>query len=153
MVIHFQIKIFMIFWEINYFFPLISSDSGITYRSLKYLSKDDIKDTISDIGLRAEFREKLFIWRKNEVKRNYCILINKLLKFLCFSTTLMTILLHLHRHLLAKWILGYKVQAMIVHKERSHCRVHLVHLPNLLNYQGYVVLSLKQFGAPLDSSR
>ncbi|KAF5276402.1 hypothetical protein FQR65_LT16350 [Abscondita terminalis] len=51
---------------------------GVSYRSLVYLSKEDInpsvvtwtfwtvKDTIADIGLRAEFRTKLFEWRKTE---------------------------------------------------------------------------------------
>ncbi|XP_070852414.1 uncharacterized protein [Drosophila suzukii] len=39
---------------------------GITYRSLKYINTDDIRDAISNVGLRAEFREKLFFWRKSE---------------------------------------------------------------------------------------
>ncbi|KAF5274419.1 hypothetical protein FQR65_LT04335 [Abscondita terminalis] len=39
---------------------------GASYQALVYLSKDDIKNTIADIGLRAEFRIKLFEWRKTE---------------------------------------------------------------------------------------
>ncbi|XP_037959401.1 F-box/WD repeat-containing protein 5-like [Teleopsis dalmanni] len=45
---------------------------GITYKLLIYLSKDDIKDAIVNIGLRAEFREKLFKWRKLEVPTSLC---------------------------------------------------------------------------------
>lgn len=41
---------------------------GITYKSLKYLSAEDIKDAIPNVGLRAEFRVKLFRWRKTEVR-------------------------------------------------------------------------------------
>ncbi|XP_055850767.1 uncharacterized protein LOC129915304 [Episyrphus balteatus] len=38
-------------------------DVNITYRSLPYLSKDDLME-IRHTGLRAEFREKLFRWRR-----------------------------------------------------------------------------------------
>ncbi|XP_055916553.1 uncharacterized protein LOC129949246 [Eupeodes corollae] len=40
--------------------------ASITYESLQYLSKEDIKEAIPLIGLRATFREKLFSWRKTE---------------------------------------------------------------------------------------
>ncbi|XP_037822341.1 uncharacterized protein LOC119610973 isoform X1 [Lucilia sericata] len=39
--------------------------ANITYRSLPYLDKDDLKEALPPLGLRAEFREKLFAW-KNE---------------------------------------------------------------------------------------
>lgn len=48
---------------------ILISDSGVTYSSLVYLSKDDIEDAIVDIGLRAEFRHKLFNWKKVEVSK------------------------------------------------------------------------------------
>ncbi|XP_054087742.1 uncharacterized protein LOC128922142 [Zeugodacus cucurbitae] len=41
-------------------------NAGITFRSLKYLSKEDIAEAVKNIGLRAEFREKLFFWRKSK---------------------------------------------------------------------------------------
>jgi len=49
---------------------------GITYRSLKYINSDDIRDAISNVGLRAEFREKLFFWRKSEVSKHQITYIN-----------------------------------------------------------------------------
>ncbi|XP_037955840.1 uncharacterized protein LOC119685588 [Teleopsis dalmanni] len=52
-------------FEMMELFELLK-EKGITYKSLIYLSKDDIKDAIVNIGLRAEFREKLFKWRKLE---------------------------------------------------------------------------------------
>lgn len=45
-------------------------ENQITYRSLKYLNESDIKDAIKNIGLRAEFREKLFSWRKVKFPNN-----------------------------------------------------------------------------------
>ncbi|KAM7350821.1 uncharacterized protein ACRADG_009264 isoform 2-T2 [Cochliomyia hominivorax] len=41
------------------------TEAEISFESLKYLSKEDIKEAIPPIGLRACFREKLFKWRKN----------------------------------------------------------------------------------------
>ncbi|XP_067613866.1 uncharacterized protein [Eurosta solidaginis] len=41
-------------------------NAGITFRSLKYLSKEDIAEAVKNIGLRAEFREELFSWRKSK---------------------------------------------------------------------------------------
>ncbi|XP_067628571.1 uncharacterized protein [Eurosta solidaginis] len=52
-------------FELDCLFKCLRSN-GVTYRCLKYVSKTDIKDAISNIGLRAEFREKLFAWRKSE---------------------------------------------------------------------------------------
>ncbi|XP_054083855.1 uncharacterized protein LOC128920505 [Zeugodacus cucurbitae] len=45
---------------------LCLKNAGITFRSLKYLSKEDIAEAVKNIGLRAEFREKLFFWRKSK---------------------------------------------------------------------------------------
>lgn len=42
--------------------------ANVTYRSLQYIQKDDLKDAIPHLGLRIEFREKLFLWRKKEVR-------------------------------------------------------------------------------------
>ncbi|XP_036344842.1 uncharacterized protein LOC118754085 [Rhagoletis pomonella] len=39
----------------------------ITYRCLKYIQKEDLKEAVLHLGLRIEFREKLFAWRKNKV--------------------------------------------------------------------------------------
>ncbi|XP_037811933.1 uncharacterized protein LOC119603813 isoform X2 [Lucilia sericata] len=36
----------------------------VTYRSLKYLQRGDLKEAIPPLGLRIEFREKLFQWKK-----------------------------------------------------------------------------------------
>ncbi|XP_054083052.1 uncharacterized protein LOC128920224 [Zeugodacus cucurbitae] len=41
-------------------------NAGLTFRSLKYLSKEDIAEAVKNIGLRTEFREKLFFWRKSK---------------------------------------------------------------------------------------
>ncbi|XP_011294888.1 uncharacterized protein LOC101897248 [Musca domestica] len=42
----------------------------ITYRSLRYLSVDDINTVIRSVGHRAEFREKLFAWRRKRYRTN-----------------------------------------------------------------------------------
>ncbi|XP_046812012.1 uncharacterized protein LOC124421205, partial [Lucilia cuprina] len=42
------------------------TNAQITFDSLRYLSKEDIKEAIPPIGIRACFREKLFSWRKTE---------------------------------------------------------------------------------------
>ncbi|XP_073846869.1 uncharacterized protein [Musca autumnalis] len=42
----------------------------ITYRSLRYLSVDDINTVIRSVGHRAEFREKLFTWRRKRYRTN-----------------------------------------------------------------------------------
>ncbi|XP_067627089.1 uncharacterized protein [Eurosta solidaginis] len=38
----------------------------VTYRSLKYLRKENVKEAIPPLGLRVEFREKLIGWQKKE---------------------------------------------------------------------------------------
>ncbi|XP_036335974.1 uncharacterized protein LOC118746249 isoform X2 [Rhagoletis pomonella] len=38
----------------------------VTYRSLKFLRKEDLKEAIPPLGLRVEFREKLIGWKKQE---------------------------------------------------------------------------------------
>lgn len=55
--------------KLNFFAFKLSSftASDITYRSLRYLSVDDINSSIRSIGHRAEFREKLFTWRRKRV--------------------------------------------------------------------------------------
>jgi len=45
----------------------ISVDAQVTFESLQYLDREDIKEAISPLGLRAKFRSKLFAWRKEEV--------------------------------------------------------------------------------------
>ncbi|XP_036331192.1 uncharacterized protein LOC118742886 [Rhagoletis pomonella] len=40
--------------------------NDITFRSLKYLTVDDINAAIRHLGYRAEFREKLFAWRNEK---------------------------------------------------------------------------------------
>lgn len=50
--------------KVKYVFTI---DADIMYRSLKYLKSEDLKEAIPSIGLRAEFREKLFTWRKKKV--------------------------------------------------------------------------------------
>ncbi|KAL7725100.1 hypothetical protein ACLKA6_018809 [Drosophila palustris] len=39
-------------------------DAQVTYESLEYMQKDDIKEAIPPLGLRMQFREKLFNWKK-----------------------------------------------------------------------------------------
>ncbi|XP_046803850.1 uncharacterized protein LOC124419262 [Lucilia cuprina] len=41
-------------------------EAYITYRSLQYIKNEDLKEIIPLVGLRLEFREKLFTWRKKE---------------------------------------------------------------------------------------
>ncbi|XP_067634203.1 uncharacterized protein [Eurosta solidaginis] len=41
--------------------------NDITFRSLLYLTVDDINTAIRHLGYRAEFREKLFVWRKEKL--------------------------------------------------------------------------------------
>ncbi|XP_017460681.1 PREDICTED: uncharacterized protein LOC108353999 isoform X2 [Rhagoletis zephyria] len=50
----------------KYVYIYISVDAQVTFDSLQYLEKDDIKEAIPPIGLRAKFRSKLFEWRKKE---------------------------------------------------------------------------------------
>ncbi|KNC20694.1 hypothetical protein FF38_04430 [Lucilia cuprina] len=38
----------------------------VTYKSLKYIQKEEIKEAIPPLGLRIEFREKLFKWKKQQ---------------------------------------------------------------------------------------
>ncbi|XP_067637305.1 uncharacterized protein [Eurosta solidaginis] len=40
--------------------------SQITFRSLQFLKAADLQEAIPPLGLRVEFREKLFIWKKKE---------------------------------------------------------------------------------------
>ncbi|XP_075170229.1 uncharacterized protein LOC142242536 [Haematobia irritans] len=40
------------------------SDANVTYRSLRYLNEQDLKEAVPPLGFRAEFREKLSIWKK-----------------------------------------------------------------------------------------
>ncbi|XP_054740180.1 uncharacterized protein LOC129245809 [Anastrepha obliqua] len=40
--------------------------NDVTFRSLKYLAVDDINTALRHVGYRAEFREKLFAWRKEK---------------------------------------------------------------------------------------
>ncbi|XP_070854082.1 uncharacterized protein [Drosophila suzukii] len=39
---------------------------GVTFKSLKFLTADDIRDAIGNIGIRAEFRYKLLGWQKSQ---------------------------------------------------------------------------------------
>ncbi|XP_073821282.1 uncharacterized protein [Musca autumnalis] len=41
--------------------------SHVTFRSLQYLKKEDLKEAVPPLGLRVEFREKLFAWKKREL--------------------------------------------------------------------------------------
>ncbi|XP_073842698.1 uncharacterized protein isoform X4 [Musca autumnalis] len=41
--------------------------SYVTFRSLQYLKKEDLKEAVPPLGLRVEFREKLFAWKKREL--------------------------------------------------------------------------------------
>ncbi|XP_036334991.1 uncharacterized protein LOC118745592 isoform X1 [Rhagoletis pomonella] len=45
------------------------SDAGITYIRLQYLNDADISDAIKSVGERAEFREKLWLWRQQKYPR------------------------------------------------------------------------------------
>ncbi|XP_037826983.1 uncharacterized protein LOC119614966 isoform X2 [Lucilia sericata] len=38
----------------------------VTYKSLQYIQKEEIKEAIPPLGLRIEFREKLFKWKKQQ---------------------------------------------------------------------------------------
>lgn len=54
-------------WEVVDAFQNLK-EHGVTYKRLAYLSSEDIKDLFpSDIGLRAEFREKCFNWKNSLV--------------------------------------------------------------------------------------
>lgn len=46
------------------FFKQFVLEAGIEYRHLEYLNEQDIADAIKKVGPRAEFREKLFKWRR-----------------------------------------------------------------------------------------
>ncbi|XP_075154302.1 uncharacterized protein LOC142227941 [Haematobia irritans] len=39
-------------------------DANVTYRSLRYLTEQNLKEAVPPLGFRAEFREKLSIWKK-----------------------------------------------------------------------------------------
>ncbi|XP_055855860.1 uncharacterized protein LOC129919065 [Episyrphus balteatus] len=41
-------------------------NARISFKNLKYLKRDDIKEVIKPVGLRAEFRQKLFLYLKSE---------------------------------------------------------------------------------------
>uniref|UniRef100_A0A1I8M104 Uncharacterized protein n=1 Tax=Musca domestica TaxID=7370 RepID=A0A1I8M104_MUSDO len=41
--------------------------SHVTFRSLQYLKKEDLKEAVPPLGLRVEFREKLFAWKKRKL--------------------------------------------------------------------------------------
>ncbi|XP_065366893.1 uncharacterized protein LOC135959764 [Calliphora vicina] len=41
-------------------------ESQVTFRSLRYLKKEDLKEAVPPLGLRVEFREKLLAWKKKE---------------------------------------------------------------------------------------
>lgn len=48
--------------------------AGIEFQHLPYLNESDIADAIKKVGKRAEFREKLFAWRKKKVSNSrFCI--------------------------------------------------------------------------------
>lgn len=42
--------------------------ANVTYRCLQYIQKQDLVEAIPHLGLRVEFREKLFVWRKEKVR-------------------------------------------------------------------------------------
>lgn len=58
----------MIFF--NYLITLIAA--GITYNDLKLVRKEDLQELIPPLGLRIRFREKLLIWKKEEVRFIIC---------------------------------------------------------------------------------
>uniref|UniRef100_A0A1B0ERX3 Uncharacterized protein n=1 Tax=Glossina morsitans morsitans TaxID=37546 RepID=A0A1B0ERX3_GLOMM len=60
-------------FQMHFIYPLLKA-SDITYRSLRYLSVDDINSSIRSIGHRAEFREKLFTWRRKRYRTNDVII-------------------------------------------------------------------------------
>ncbi|XP_036329684.1 uncharacterized protein LOC118741818 [Rhagoletis pomonella] len=52
-------------FEMENVLPFLKA-SQITFRSLKFLRGADLKEAIPPLGLRVEFREKLFMWKKKE---------------------------------------------------------------------------------------
>jgi len=55
-------------------------EAKVTFSSLRYMKPEHIKEAIPPLGLRMEFEEKFFVWKKNVVRYmctylfflNYC---------------------------------------------------------------------------------
>ncbi|XP_075167848.1 uncharacterized protein LOC142240014 [Haematobia irritans] len=60
-------------FQMSFLYPFFKA-YDITYRSLRYLSVDDINTAIRSVGHRAEFREKLFTWRRKRYRTNDTII-------------------------------------------------------------------------------
>ncbi|XP_023303950.2 uncharacterized protein LOC111685906 isoform X1 [Lucilia cuprina] len=60
-------------FQMSFLYPFLKV-CDITYRSLRYLSVDDINTAIRSVGHRAEFREKLFNWRRKRYRTNDVII-------------------------------------------------------------------------------
>ncbi|TMW40237.1 hypothetical protein DOY81_014683, partial [Sarcophaga bullata] len=56
-------------FQMSFLYPFLKV-CDITYRSLRYLSVEDINTAIRSVGHRAEFREKLFAWRRKRYRTN-----------------------------------------------------------------------------------
>uniref|UniRef100_A0A1I8P736 Uncharacterized protein n=1 Tax=Stomoxys calcitrans TaxID=35570 RepID=A0A1I8P736_STOCA len=63
-------------FQMSFLYPFLKA-YGITYRSLRYLSVDDINTAIRSIGHRAEFREKLFTWRRKKYRTNDVVIVQE----------------------------------------------------------------------------
>ncbi|XP_065367870.1 uncharacterized protein LOC135960494 [Calliphora vicina] len=60
-------------FQMSFLYPFLKV-CDITYRSLRYLSVEDINTAIRSVGHRAEFREKLFTWRRKRYRTNDVII-------------------------------------------------------------------------------
>ncbi|KAM7345722.1 uncharacterized protein ACRADG_011902 isoform 2-T2 [Cochliomyia hominivorax] len=60
-------------FQMSFLYPFLKV-CDITYRSLRYLSVEDINTAIRSVGHRAEFREKLFAWRRKRYRTNDIII-------------------------------------------------------------------------------
>ncbi|KAM7344173.1 uncharacterized protein ACRADG_010996 [Cochliomyia hominivorax] len=46
---------------------MILKANQVTFQSLRYLKNEDLKEAVPPLGLRVEFREKLFAWQKSQL--------------------------------------------------------------------------------------
>lgn len=60
-----RLKTLLRHFDLEELYPALHN-ARITFNNLKYLNQDDIKEVIKPVGLRAEFREKLFSFLKYE---------------------------------------------------------------------------------------
>lgn len=78
-----KLKILLERFDLEQLYPTLKN-AGVYYKNLRYLNAEDIKEIIKPIGLRAEFREKLFAYFRAEARVEEEMIANnaKVLKWL-----------------------------------------------------------------------